>query len=83
MLAGLAPPATRCQGAGPHGEKRASDLSAVLELFGSQPAASLITKLELFAPAGKGKKKGFRAVCSFSGFHSSSVSYLPLIDLYL
>lgn len=67
----------------PGGERRASDLSEVLQLFVSQPAASLITKLELFAPVGKGKKKGFRAVCSFSGFHSSSISYLPLIDLYL
>lgn len=32
---------------------------------GSQPAAPLLTGLELFTPAGKGKKKGFRAVMFF------------------
>lgn len=32
---------------------------------GSQPAASVITEPQLFAPAGKGKKKGFRAVMFF------------------
>lgn len=31
----------------------------------SQPAASVITEPQLFTPAGKGKKKGFRAVTFF------------------
>lgn len=48
---------------------------AIREPFVSQPAASLITRLEPFAPAGKGKK-GFRALCSFSGFYSSLISLL-------
>lgn len=53
---------------------------AICEPFVSQAAASLITRLEPFAPPGKGKKKGFRAPCSFSGFCSSLISlYLPPI----
>lgn len=49
---------------------------AICEPFVSQAAASLITRLEPFAPPGKGKKKGFRAPCSFSGFCSSLISLL-------
>lgn len=38
--------------------------------FTNQIAASLVTKLELLTPAGEGKKKEFRDICSFSGFYS-------------